>query len=207
MTFVVGITGGIGSGKTTVANLFAKKGIDIVDADIIAREVVAPGSEGLRAIIAKFGNEILSADGTLNRAVLREKIFSNPDDKLWLNSLLHPMIREQMIAQTQQATSTYCLLVIPLLVENKLNALCQRVLVVDVSEETQIARTTRRDDVSEQQVRNILASQATRAQRLSVADDVILNEGDSAALNKDVELLHRRYLAMATQSFESDNEQ
>lgn len=207
MAFVIGVTGGIGSGKTTVANLFASRGIDVVDADVIAREVVAPGSEGLNAIATRFGGAVLQSDGSLNRAALREHIFSHPEDKTWLNNLLHPMIRRAMVEQTQQASSPYCLLVIPLLVENGLEALCDRILVVDVSEQTQIRRTTVRDGVSEQQVTNILAAQASRTQRLAAADDVIVNEDESADLAKAVETLHHQYLALAMQQSESRNEQ
>ena len=127
MAYVVGVTGGIGSGKTTVANLFAEKGIEVIDADVIARQVVEPGSEGLKAIAEKFGASMLNDDGTLNLGALRGHVFSHPEDKEWLNGLLHPKIRQEMITQTAQAKSLYCLLVIPLLVENSLQSLCQRV--------------------------------------------------------------------------------
>ncbi|CZF83556.1 Dephospho-CoA kinase [Grimontia celer] len=199
MAYVVGVTGGIGSGKTTVANLFAEKGIEVIDADVIARQVVEPGSEGLKAIAAKFGASMLNDDGTLNRGALREHVFSHPEDKEWLNGLLHPKIRHEMITQTAQAKSSYCLLVIPLLVENGLQSLCQRVLVVDVSEATQIARTTQRDQVPEEQVKSILAAQATREQRLEAANDVITNEDDSKVLSQQIETLHHQYLALAAQ--------
>ncbi|WP_325891593.1 dephospho-CoA kinase [Grimontia sp. NTOU-MAR1] len=199
MAYVVGVTGGIGSGKTTVANLFAEKGIEVIDADVIARQVVEPGSEGLKAIEEKFGAFILNDDGTLNRGALREHVFSHPEDKDWLNGLLHPKIRQEMITQTAQAKSLYCLLVIPLLVENSLQSLCQRVLVVDVSEATQVTRTTQRDQVSPEQVKNILAAQATRQQRLEAADDVIFNENDSKALSEQIETLHHQYLDLAAQ--------
>ncbi|WP_188008786.1 dephospho-CoA kinase [Grimontia hollisae] len=207
MAYVVGVTGGIGSGKTTVANLFAEKGIEVIDADVIARQVVEPGSEGLKAIAEKFGATMLNQDGTLNRAVLREHVFSHPEDKNWLNGLLHPKIRQEMMEQTARATSPYCLLVIPLLVENRLQSLCQRVLVVDVSEATQIARTVQRDQVSPGQVENILAAQASRAQRLEAADDIIVNETDSTALSKQVETLHRQYLTLAAQQSGKQDEQ
>ncbi|KKD59962.1 dephospho-CoA kinase [Grimontia sp. AD028] len=199
MAYVVGVTGGIGSGKTTVANLFAEKGIEVIDADVIARQVVEPGSEGLKAIAEKFGASMLNDDGTLNRGALREHVFSHPEDKEWLNGLLHPKIRQEMITQTAQATSPYCLLVIPLLVENGLQSLCQRVLVVDVSEATQVTRTTQRDQVPEEQVKNILAAQATRQQRLEAADDIIFNENDSKPLSEQIETLHHQYLALVAQ--------
>lgn len=207
MAYVVGVTGGIGSGKTTVANLFAEKGIEVIDADVIARQVVEPGTEGLKAIAEKFGATMLNQDGTLNRTALREHVFSHPQDKNWLNGLLHPQIRQEMMTQTARATSPYCLLVIPLLVENGLQSLCQRVLVVDVSEATQIARTVQRDQVSPEQVENILAAQASRAQRLEAADDIIVNETDSTALSEQVETLHRQYLALAAQQPGKQDEQ
>ncbi|UTZ35603.1 dephospho-CoA kinase [Vibrio campbellii] len=197
MAFVIGLTGGIASGKTTVANLFKQQfKIDIVDADIVAREVVEPGTPGLNAIIEHFGADIVSDDQTLDRAKLREKIFSNPEEKAWLNGLLHPMIREKMIEDLEQVTSDYALLVVPLLVENKLDSLCDRVLVVDVDPQTQISRTVKRDNVSEEQANAILASQASREQRLTLADDVVKNNPDDPDLLLQITDLHEKYLAM-----------
>ncbi|UTZ42170.1 dephospho-CoA kinase [Vibrio campbellii] len=197
MAFVIGLTGGIASGKTTVANLFKQQfKIDIVDADIVAREVVEPGTPGLNAIIEHFGADIVRDDQTLDRAKLREKIFSNPEEKAWLNGLLHPMIREKMIEDLEQVTSDYALLVVPLLVENKLNSLCDRVLVVDVDPQTQISRTVKRDNVSEEQANAILASQVSREQRLALADDVVKNNPDDPDLLLQITDLHEKYLAM-----------
>ncbi|MCF6451738.1 dephospho-CoA kinase [Vibrio sp. MMG022] len=197
MAFVIGLTGGIASGKTTVANLFKQQfKIDVVDADIVAREVVEPGSTGLNAIIEHFGIDIVREDQSLDRAKLREQIFSNPDEKAWLNALLHPMIREKMIEDLEQVESEYALLVVPLLIENKLDSLCDRVLVVDVEPETQIARTVKRDNVSEDQARAILASQATQAQRLAIANDVVRNNPDDPDLLLQITDLHEKYLAM-----------
>ncbi|MFV8457419.1 dephospho-CoA kinase [Vibrio owensii] len=197
MTFVIGLTGGIASGKTTVANLFKQQfKIDIVDADIVAREVVEPGTPGLNAIIEHFGADIVRDDQTLDRAKLREKIFSNPEEKAWLNGLLHPMIREKMVEDLEQVTSDYALLVVPLLVENKLDSLCDRVLVVDVDPQTQISRTVKRDNVSEEQANAILASQASREQRLALADDVVKNNPDDPDLLLQITDLHEKYLAM-----------
>jgi dephospho-CoA kinase len=196
MAFVIGLTGGIASGKTTVANLFKQQfKIDIVDADIVAREVVEPGTPGLNAIIEHFGADIVRDDQTLDRAKLREKIFSNPEEKAWLNGLLHPMIREKMIEDLEQVTSDYALLVVPLLVENKLDSLCDRVLVVDVDPQTQISRTVKRDK-SEEQANAILASQASREQRLALADDVVKNNPDDPDLLLQITDLHEKYLAM-----------
>ncbi|WP_061011008.1 dephospho-CoA kinase [Vibrio sp. CUB2] len=197
MAFVIGLTGGIASGKTTVANLFKQQfKIDIVDADIVAREVVEPGTPGLNAIIEHFGADIVRDDQTLDRAKLREKIFSHPEEKAWLNGLLHPMIREKMIEDLEQVTSDYALLVVPLLVENKLDSLCDRVLVVDVDPQTQISRTVKRDNVSEEQANAILASQASREQRLALADDVVKNNPDDPDLLLQITDLHEKYLAM-----------
>lgn len=197
MAFVIGLTGGIASGKTTVANLFKQQfKIDIVDADIVAREVVEPGTPGLNAIVEHFGADIVRDVQALDRAKLREKIFSNPEEKAWLNGLLHPMIREKMIEDLEQVTSDYALLVVPLLVENKLDSLCDRVLVVDVDPQTQISRTVKRDNVSEEQANAILASQASREQRLALADDVVKNNPDDPDLLLQITDLHEKYLAM-----------
>ena len=197
MTIVIGLTGGIGSGKTTVANVFAEYGIDLIDADIIARDVVAIGSRGLSRIIEKFGNSILLADGNLDRSQLRTVIFSDPQHKDWLNQLLHPLIREQMLADIDRATSPYCLLIIPLMVENNLQTLTDRLLVVDVDQQTQIMRTQQRDNVSLEQIKSILTAQASRQQRLDAADDIICNNGDNQALLTQVAQLHQHYLALA----------
>ncbi|WP_318445285.1 dephospho-CoA kinase [Photobacterium leiognathi] len=198
MSLVIGLTGGIGSGKTTVANLFADTyGIDIIDADIVAREVVEPNTFGLNAIVEKCGKEILLEDGTLNRAKLRDAIFSQPELKTWLNNLLHPLIREKMQQDINQSQSPYCLLVVPLMVENNLQTMTDRLLVVDVGEQVQIERTQQRDNVSVEQIKNILASQASREQRLDAADDIITNNGDNKALVSQVEQLHLQYLKMS----------
>jgi len=197
MTMVIGLTGGIGSGKTTVADLFAQFNIDIIDADIVAREVVEPGTPGLNAIVDKLGSDILLTDGSLNRSKLRQAIFNDNSLKNWLNAQLHPMIREKMQADIKRAKSPYCLLVIPLMVENNLQTMADRLLVVDVDEEVQIARTQQRDEVDAEHVKKILAAQASREERLAAADDVITNNGDSAALQSEVAALHQQYVAMS----------
>jgi len=197
--FIVGLTGGIGSGKTTIANLFAKHQITIVDADIVARDVVEVGSPALASIREYFGKDIIQANGQLDRALLRQKIFSNEGDKAWLNNLLHPLIRQQILAQLKTAKSAYCLLVAPLLIENKLTSLVNRVLVIDVSKETQISRTTKRDNNSIEQVQAIIASQASREVKQAHADDLLNNDNQSfASLKIRVDELHQSYLAMAT---------
>ncbi len=198
MSLVIGLTGGIASGKTTVANLFHQQfSIDIIDADMIAREVVAIGTTGLAQIATHFGNSILNTDGSLNRAELRHRIFANHAEKCWLEALLHPMIRQKMQAEIERTTSDYALLVVPLLVENNLQSLVDYVLVVDVDEDTQIARTMKRDKVSEQQARNILSAQASRQQRLAIADDVIENNATDDQLLLLVTKLHQKYLAIS----------
>lgn len=196
--FIVGLTGGIGSGKTTIANLFAEHNITLVDADIVARNVVAKDSPALAHISMHFGRDFIQADGQLDRALLRKQIFSNDDDKLWLNNLLHPLIREQLIEQMKTAQSDYCLLVAPLLIENNLTTLVNRVLVIDVSETTQIKRTTRRDNNSVEQVRAIIASQASRKVKQDHADDLLNNDNRSLESLKDmVAELHQHYLSLA----------
>ncbi|MFM5020216.1 dephospho-CoA kinase [Aeromonas rivipollensis] len=198
--YVVAITGGIGSGKTTVANQFAALGIEVVDADLIAREVVEPGTPALAAIASHFGPGILDEQGRLDRRALRERIFSDPAAKSWLNALLHPIIRSEMLRQCAATNSPYCLLVVPLLVENRLTELADRVLVIDVDEATQIERTCRRDGVSLEQAQAILASQANRSERLAMADDVLDNQsGTTETIRERILALHETYLAFASQ--------
>ncbi|ESE39896.1 dephospho-CoA kinase [Shewanella decolorationis] len=195
--FVVGLTGGIGSGKTTVANLFAEEGVDLVDADVVAREVVAPNSQGLKAIIDHFGAEILTATGELDRAQLRQRVFSDEQQRQWLNQLLHPMIRQEMLSQVKNATSDYVIMVVPLLFENGLDRLVNRTLVVDISPELQISRTVKRDNVDATQVNNIINSQCSRSEKLARADDVIDNQGEISTLKQEVQALHQRYLQLS----------
>ncbi|MEZ9593913.1 dephospho-CoA kinase [Shewanella sp. 10N.261.52.F9] len=196
--YIIGLTGGIGSGKTTVANIFAEQGVTLVDADIVARDVVATGSDGLKEIVTHFGEQILSADGGLDRAKLREVIFNNDSERLWLNSLLHPMIRESMLQQCKEAQSDYVIMVVPLLFENGLDRLVDRTLLVDISPELQQKRTVDRDLVTAQHVKNIIGSQASRAEKLSKADDVIDNQGEISALKCKVEALHNFYLKLSS---------
>ncbi|GKW17106.1 dephospho-CoA kinase [Pectobacterium carotovorum subsp. carotovorum] len=197
MTYIVALTGGIGSGKSTVADEFAKIGATIVDADIIARQVVEPGKPALDTIRIRFGDAILNIDGSLNRTALRQRIFSSPEEKQWLNNLLHPLIHQETQALFQAASAPYILWVVPLLVENGLQQRAQRILVVDVDKETQLARTLARDGISQQQAENILAAQATREQRLAYADDIIDNSRCPNVLAPQVAELHRQYLKLA----------
>jgi len=200
MGYIVALTGGIGSGKSTVADAFSRLGTTIVDADIIARQVVEPNTPALNAIEARFGSAIINADGTLNRRQLRDYIFSESSEKNWLNALLHPIIHLETQRQIAAARSPYVLWVVPLLVENQLQTKADRVLVIDVDPETQIQRTMARDRVSREHAEQILAAQATRTQRLAVADDVIDNNGAPDAIASDVARLHAQYLTFAAQA-------
>ncbi|MCT8344051.1 dephospho-CoA kinase [Photorhabdus kleinii] len=197
MTYIIALTGGIGSGKTTIANAFAALGVPLVDADIIAREVVAPGTPALQTISEHFGHDILTPDGNLNRALLRQKIFTNNQEKQWVNQLLHPLIHQETRLQLEQITTPYVIWVIPLLVENNLRHLADRILVVDVSPELQISRVATRDGISNQQVENILAAQASRSERLAYADDIISNHDNVQAIAPRVAELHQQYLKLA----------
>jgi dephospho-CoA kinase len=191
--FRVALTGGIACGKSTVANLFAALGVSIVDTDLLAREVVALGSPLLDRIAAHFGPEILQRDGSLDRARLRERVFANPAERQWLEQLTHPAIRELTDQRSESAPGRYVMVAIPLLVETAGADRFDRVLVVDCDPKVQLARLQARDGVTAQQAAQILAAQATREQRLSVADDVIENNGDIAALRDRVATLHRQY--------------
>ena len=192
----IGLTGGIGSGKSTAAELFAERGATLIDSDKIARELVEPGTPALLQITTRFGNQILQNDGRLNRNKLGEIIFANNDDKTWLEDLLHPLIRERQKALGMAASGHYLVLEIPLLVENQLQESVDRVLVVDVDEQTQIARTSKRDNRDHSEIAAILDSQASREDRLRVADDVINNDGDIDELIAQVNHLHEKYLAI-----------
>lgn len=195
--YTVALTGGIGSGKSTIAGYFAASGVDIIDADVIAREVVEPGTPALQAIIERYGDAILTEQGTLQRSRLREIIFATPDEKTWLNALLHPLINARTQQLKAQAASPYVLWVVPLLVENRLQRQADRVLVVDTDEETQLRRTLQRDNVSLEQAKRILAAQATRQQRLDCADDIIDNSGAPEKSLPQVAKLHQLYLKLA----------
>ena len=177
--FIVGLTGGIGSGKTTIANMFADLGVDIIDADLIARQVVQPNSKALVAIAQHFGNDYINEDGQLNRALLRTSIFSHNHEKLWLNNLLHPLIRQDILSALAASHSVYCLLVAPLLLENHLNKLVSTVLVIDTSEALQLSRTLSRDTSTKEEVKAIINSQISRANRLSAADHLIDNSNSN----------------------------
>ncbi|MFZ4833489.1 dephospho-CoA kinase [Rouxiella sp. Mn2063] len=197
MSYIVALTGGIGSGKSTVANAFATRGAAIVDADVIAREVVQPGEPALEALAQRFGKQIIHSDGSLNRPLLREKIFNNSEDKQWVNNLLHPLIHARTQQIFREASAPYILWVVPLLVENGLQSKANRVLVVDVTPEIQLSRTTKRDNVSLQQAQQIISAQVSRPQRLAYADDIIDNNSTPDTIEPRVKALHNCYLKLA----------
>lgn len=196
--FIVGLTGGIGSGKTTVSDLFKTHNIDIVDADIVAREVVKLGSEGFNQVVKRFSNEVLTANGELDRAKLRELVFADKTAKDNLNAILHPLIRNEMLNQLDNTQSQYCILSAPLLFENKLHEWTNRSLAVDVDETTQKSRTLNRDGGNASTVEAIIAAQISRKGRLALADDVVDNSQGKAALNNQVNELHKKYLHLSS---------
>lgn len=204
--YVVGVTGGIGSGKTTATDYFASLGIDIVDADIASRVVVEPGRPALQAIAAHFGESILRPDGELDRAALRKRIFTNEKEKAWLEALLHPLIAAEIKQSLEQASSPYSILVSPLLIEGGQAAICDRVLVVDAPETLQISRTVERDNNDPKQVERIIAAQASRQERLQRADDVIENSGSLETLHQQINQLHQQYLHFSSHTMPEKND-
>jgi dephospho-CoA kinase len=193
----VGLTGGIASGKSTVSGLFAALGVPVIDADQIARDVIAPGTALLARVLERFGEGLRLPGGELDRRALRERVFADPAQRAALEGLLHPAIRAELQRRAQAAGGIYQILAIPLLVEQDLKASVDRVLVVDCSPQLQLRRVQIRDGVPLAQAQAVLAAQASRAARLSVADDIIINEGDLAALRGQVESLHARYSTLA----------
>lgn len=194
---IIGLTGGIGSGKTAVSDSFQEKGITIVDADVISRNTVSKGSPALEKIAEHFGESILLSDGNLDRAQLRKIVFDNPVEKQWLESLLHPLIGEETQRQLSQFNSPYVIYSSPLLIESGQESICKHIIVVDVPEELQIARTVNRDNNSEAQVKAIMANQASREQRLAKASHIIDNSGDLNHLHQQIEALHQEFLILS----------
>ena len=197
MAFAVGLTGGIGSGKTTISDLFAELGVDVIDTDEIARELSQKGQAAARQIEQRFGPEVLASDGSLDRDRLRELVFSEPQARKALQSILHPLIRAEVKRRLNASDKPYALVVVPLLVESRGYDFADRVLVVDCTEEQQIARVMQRSGLPRDQVKAIMATQATRTERLAAADDVINNGGALGALRSQVEKLHRQYLMLS----------
>ncbi|WP_018078123.1 dephospho-CoA kinase [Thiobacillus denitrificans] len=197
--FTVGLTGGIGSGKSTVADCFAAHGVPVIDTDVIARDLTAPGGAALEAIRAVFGETVMRADGTLDRAALRRRVFADTGERRRLEAILHPRIRRAVEQARAALTASYVLIVIPLLVETDgYRDLLNRVLVVDCPEELQIARVMARSGLARDEVVAMLAAQAGRVQRLAAADDVIVNTASPEALRSPVAALHRRYQTLAS---------
>lgn len=196
--YTVAITGGIAAGKSAVTRRFVELGIDILDADLAARDVVEPGSDGLHALVAAFGEDILEPSGRLDRPSMRRRVFADPVARQTLESIIHPRIRRWMLERAGSVTSPYYLLVVPLLAENiERYRWVKRILVVDAPESVQLARLVLRDGIDQALAQRMLANQASRAERLALADDVIDNEGDEQALDHAVAELHKRYLALA----------
>jgi len=201
MTFTVGLTGGIGSGKSVVADLFARRGVAVIDTDEIAHELTRPGGEAIEAIRTAFGASSIGADGALDRDGMRKLVFGDAAARKSLEGILHPLIRKESARRSARTRSPYAILVVPLLVEGGVDrSRYSRVLVVDCTEEQQVERAMRRSGLSEKEVRAILAAQATRAQRLARADDVIDNSGTPEALERQVSHLDEKYLTLAAQS-------
>ena len=195
---VVGLTGGIASGKSTAAAFFRQQGVPVIDADQVARDVVAPGLPGLVAVAAAFGPGVLQGDGTLDRRRLREIVFADPTQRQRLEAILHPLIRDEIHARLAQISAPYCVLDVPLLIESPpLRALVQRVLVIDIPAELQVTRLMQRDGMTLAQCEAMLAAQASRERRLEGADDVVDNAGDMKALQRQLESMHARYLRLA----------
>jgi dephospho-CoA kinase len=192
---LIGLTGGLGSGKTTVADLFAGLGVTVIDADVIAREVVIPDSDTFKEIVVHFGPDVVDKHGALQRHKLRDIIFADTRARAWLEKLLHPLILQEIHQRVKNIRAPYCIAVIPLLLEKNAHANIDRILVIDAPESLQVKRAMLRDDLTESQVGNILTTQLTRAERLAKADDVIVNDGDLNSLQQKVNELHLKYIA------------
>ncbi|MFP3013749.1 MAG: dephospho-CoA kinase [Arsenophonus sp. NC-QC1-MAG3] len=197
MSYIIGLTGGIGSGKSTVSDKFASLGVPIIDVDIISRQIVMPNTYPLNMIRQYFGSIILNNDGSLNRTKLRKKIFSNSKEKNWLNNLLHPLIHQETQRQLTLINYPYVVWVIPLLIENNLEHLANRVLIIDATPEEQIARIIKRDRINQQEAKNILSNQVSQRKRLQKANDIINNYDNNLTLNKTIAKLHQKYLQLA----------
>ncbi|MGP1947304.1 MAG: dephospho-CoA kinase [Arsenophonus sp. NC-PG7-MAG3] len=202
MSYIIGLTGGIGSGKSTVSDKFASLGVPIIDVDIISRQIVMPNTYPLNMIRQYFGSIILNNDGSLNRTKLRKKIFSNSKEKNWLNNLLHPLIHQETQRQLTLVNYPYVVWVIPLLIENNLEHLANRVLIIDATPEEQIARIIKRDRINQQEAKNILSNQVSQRKRLQKANDIINNHDNNLTLNKTIAKLHQKYLQLAMNTFQ-----
>jgi len=196
MVLKIGLTGGIGSGKSTACEIFSELGVPVVDADVIARKVVKPGMPALQLIIDEFGAKIITKDGCLNRNELRDRIFKNETDRRKLESILHPVIYKEIARQTKDIGLPYCIISIPLLLETGASDIFDRILVIDVSKELQISRASVRDNASLKNIETIIHSQISRDDRLAAADDMLNNEGDIENLRRQIYDLHRFYTSI-----------
>ena len=197
-SFVVALTGGVAAGKSAVSRRFEALGVHVYDADVASREVIAPGTGGLQAVIDRFGGEVLDTEGQLDRAAMRQRVFGNDEARRALEAIIHPRVRAWLHEHAHADRGPYCLLAIPLLAENLAHyRWVDRVLVVDAPEAVQLDRLVRRDDIDEVLARRMIERQASRTERLTLAHDVIENHGDEAALDEAVAQLHARYLALA----------
>lgn len=197
---VIGVTGGIGSGKTAATDRFQTHGITVVDADLASRVIVEPGRPALKSIEEHFGAKVIAADGSLDRRALREIVFADPEHRKWLERLTHPLIAQEIVSQIQGSQSPYTILASPLLLESSQHQMVSRVLVIDVPVELQVARTITRDDTTEEGVKAIIAAQMPRQDRLQRADDVICNDQNLEHLHREVDKLHQTYLQLARQA-------
>ena len=201
MRFILGITGGIGSGKSAATQWFESQGIRVIDADVVAREIVEPGQPALQKIQQLFGDWVLLEDGHLDRRALREHIFQFPEARHSLEQITHPAIRQSIIQQLQQTESPYVILVSPLLFETNQHELVHHTLLIDANEQTQLQRASQRDGQTEEQIRKIIAAQMSRTQKQQLANDIVLNDGLLAHLHKQLQPLHLNYLQRAEQSY------
>jgi dephospho-CoA kinase len=190
----IGLTGGIGSGKTAASDHFARLGAEVIDTDLLSRELVEPGQAALNEIVDSFGAQVLTGDGHLDRARLGELVFGNPEARQQLEAILHPRIREAMLLRAEQSLAPYVVFVIPLLFETGQQALVDRVLLIDVPEDLQRARVAERDQLDDARITRIMSAQTDRETRRSNADDIVCNDGDIASLHAEIEKLHRKYM-------------
>ena len=197
----IGLTGGIGSGKTTVSDRFARLNVPVIDTDLIARAIVAPGLPANRQIQASFGDEVLLRDGSLNREALRQRVFDDADQRARLEGILHPAIKTEVTRRLQELSTPYCVIVVPLLIETDFTDLVDRILVVDTPDERRRAWIQDRSGLSELEIEKIFAAQISRAERLARADDVIENDSTLSALYRKIDRLHQRYLYLAGSAY------
>lgn len=196
--FLIGLTGGIGSGKSTAAQHFRELGVDVIDVDAVSRSVTATGGAAIEAVREAFGNEAVDTSGAMNRAYIRELVFDNPSERKRLESILHPIIQKESLRQVEAAASAYCIVDIPLLFESRFwSERVNRILVIDVPQEVQIERVKLRNGLTEERILSIIRAQTPRGDRIALADDIVINTLGKENLQRAVELLHQKYLSVA----------